>query len=136
MKQPTGQKEVVTMTKNTMTQTIALSTAISVLSADEQYSAVVEKLSAMLNTLENKRSTPSKAQTAKTAEHESICAEILAILTAENRMMTITEIQHKSEKLTDFSNQKMSAMLKKLTDCGKVNKTIDKKKVYFSVTAE
>lgn len=136
MKQPKGQKEVVTMTKNTMTQTIALSTAISVLSADEQYKAVVEKLSAMLNTLENKRSTPSKAQTAKTAEHENICAEILAILTAENRMMTITEIQHKSEKLTDFSNQKMSAMLKKLTDSGKVNKTIDKKKAYFSVIAE
>ena len=32
-----------------------------------------------------------------------------------------------------FSNQKLSALLKKLVDAGRVIKTVDKKKSYFSV---
>ena len=45
----------------------------------------------------------------------------------------ISEIQDANDRLGELSNQKMSALLKKLVDTEKVVKTTDKKVTYFSI---
>ena len=42
-------------------------------------------------------------------------------------------IQKRNEELETLSNQKMSALLKKLIDAKKVEKVMDKKKAYFKL---
>ena len=49
------------------------------------------------------------------------------------KAVTITELQTEVAEMSEYSNQKLSAMLKKLVDCGRVTKTMDKKKSYFSI---
>ena len=46
---------------------------------------------------------------------------------------TISDIQKNSEELAEYSNQKLSALVKQLVDNGEVTKTVDKKKSYFEV---
>lgn len=49
---------------------------------------------------------------------------------------TISMIQENVESMTDLSNQKISALLKKLVDSQILVKFVDKKKTYFSVPTE
>ena len=84
--------------------------------------AVLDKKSA------NKK--PTKTQ----EENEGIKAEILTNLTEEG--VTVTELQSKSDMLGGLSNQKVSALLRQLSSEGKVAKTVDKKKAYFSLIVE
>ena len=46
---------------------------------------------------------------------------------------TIAEITEANEALKDFSNQKISALLKKLVDSERVVKVVEKGKAYFSI---
>lgn len=45
----------------------------------------------------------------------------------------ITDIQNANEKLATLSNQKISALLKKLVDSNEVIKTLEKKIAYFEL---
>ena len=47
--------------------------------------------------------------------------------------VTITDLQKRSEKVGEYSNQKISALMKKLVDSERVKKTTEKKKSYFSI---
>lgn len=77
----------------------------------------------------NRKSGNSKTQ----KENEIIMNTIIEELTEIAEMVTITELQNKSEKLANYSNQKLSALLKKLVDTNQVKKIIEKKKSYFTV---
>ena len=46
---------------------------------------------------------------------------------------TVSDIEKNSEELAEYSNQKLSALVKQLVDNGEVTKTVDKKKSYFEV---
>lgn len=121
-----------------ITQAQALSIALEILYGSTEYSAedvkqTAEKLTAMREAIQNKRSTPSKADREKQEQNEAIREQIVTILTSENRLVTIKEMQSINSDLAEFSNQKMSAMLKALVDGGRVVKTIDKKITYFSM---
>lgn len=70
-------------------------------------------------------------QTKTQKENEGILKTIVECLTTDRTPMTITELQGAYTELADFSNQKLSALMKKLVDNGTVTKTIDKKKSYF-----
>jgi predicted transcriptional regulator len=65
-------------------------------------------------------------------ENVEIKKEILSVL-SDGGNMTVTEIQKNSEILGELSNQKVSALLRQLVEAGKVVKTTDKKKSYFSL---
>ena len=119
--------------KNTMTQVIALATAIEVLGDMTEYAEVVAKLTDMKTTLENKRSTPSKADLAKSAENDKTMNVIVNTLTEVGKPMTISEMQSASPELAELTNQKISALMRKLVDKGIVVRTVEKKKTYFSV---
>ena len=70
-------------------------------------------------------------QTKTQKENEVILKTIVECLATDRTPMTITELQGAYTELADFSNQKLSALMKKLVDNGTVTKTIDKTKSYF-----
>ena len=80
--------------------------------------------------LEKKRGS---ANSKKVEEHNAIMGAILETLTFAKKSMTVSELMKVNAELGALSNQKVSAMLKKLVDNGEVVKTIEKKVSYFSV---
>ena len=81
--------------------------------------------------LENKRSTtkPTKTQTENLAVKETI----VSVLKEMGKPATISEMQKYSAELSEFSCQKLSALLKQLVEIDKtVTKVTEKKKTYFS----
>lgn len=81
-----------------------------------------------------KSSSGDKKMTPAQIENENIKATILEILADSGIKMTISEMQKADERLEDYTNQKMSALLKQLIDSGKVTKSMDKRKAYFEIT--
>ena len=91
--------------------------------------AFIEKEIGLLERKSSK-STPTKTQ----KENEVLKAEILAEFEQINRPVTVSEFQSLTRFAPpEFSNQKISAMLNQLAKTGKVVKTTEKKKSYFSV---
>ena len=142
------------MTNTKMTQVSALKIAIQVITdvmdgvstdfvgaefAGAELSEAIAKLSGMAEKLAEKRSTPSKADKEKSAEHKAIADEIILVLSTEETVttgMTVSEMQKASDKLAEYSNQKISAILRKMVDNGTIVKTVDKKKSYFSIATD
>ena len=83
----------------------------------------------------NKKSSKS-GQSRTQKENENILLAILDALEMVGKPVTITELQAKVPAMAEYSNQKLSALLKKLVEGGSVIKTIDKKKSYFSLYSE
>lgn len=76
----------------------------------------------------------SRKSAADKDENIALREELASILTDMGRAVTVTEIMTEN---ADFAakavtNQKISALLKQLIAEGRVNKTMDKKKAYFS----
>lgn len=79
--------------------------------------------------LEKKSSNSGQTKTQK--ENEVIKDKIVETLKGLGKYATITEIQEANVELGEYSNQKISALLKQLVDSKEVDKMIDKKKAYF-----
>ena len=79
--------------------------------------------------LEKKSSNSGQTKTQK--ENETIKEKIVETLKGLNKYSTITEIQNANAELSEYSNQKISALLKQLVDTNVIEKMIDKKKAYF-----
>ena len=92
---------------------------------------MVEFLNHEIELLERKASKSTQTKTQK--ENEGIKEIILNTLTEIGKPVTITELQNANTELAEFSNQKISALLKQLVDSQVVDKMIDKKKSYFTV---
>lgn len=92
---------------------------------------MVEFLNHEIELLERKASKSTQTKTQK--ENEGIKEIILNALTEIGKPVTITELQNANTELAEFSNQKISALLKQLVDSKVVDKMIDKKKSYFTV---
>lgn len=81
--------------------------------------------------LENKSNKKTETKTQK--ENVAIMETIVETLTDLAKPVRITDLQSANETLANLSNQKISALLKKLVDSGKVAKTIEKKIAFFSI---
>lgn len=81
--------------------------------------------------LEKKSAKSGQTKTQK--ENAEILVKIKAELAEVGKAVTITELQAASAEMAQYSNQKLSALLKKLVDSGEVVKTTEKKKSYFAV---
>lgn len=77
----------------------------------------------------NKKST-GKTKTKMQIKNEALVEDIYNYLVGMEAPVTVTELIEKAE--IELTNQKVSALLKKLVDAGRVAKVIDKKKSYFS----
>ena len=82
-----------------------------------------------INLLTKKASSSAKSKTQ--VENENIKEKIVATLQELGKYSTITEIQNANAELSEYSNQKISALLKQLVDDKTIEKMIDKKKAYF-----
>ena len=79
--------------------------------------------------LERKSSKSGQTKTQK--ENEILKEKIIETLQELDKYSTITEIQTANAELSEYSNQKISALLKQLVDDKIIEKMIDKKKAYF-----
>ena len=81
----------------------------------------------------NKKASAS-GQTKTQAENEKIKVIIAEELTRIARAVTISELIKESESLGQYSNQKLSALLKQMVENDKtVTKIINKKKSLFTI---
>lgn len=84
--------------------------------------------------LTKKSSTSTKTKTQK--ENEIFVEQVYEALMEVGKPVTVTELMGASEKTACFSNQKLSALLKKLKDSGRIDKKVENKKTYFFVITE
>lgn len=122
-----------------MTYVEAIEVAISTLAqapeqndiVDESNATVIEKLEALKAQLEKRgaKKTPTKTQ----KENEVIMERILDTLTAIGEPTTVTDLLAYGVEGFELTNQKASALLRKLKEVGKVTKTIEGKKAMFSI---
>lgn len=66
-------------------------------------------------------------------ENEVLVERVYNALAEIAKPVTVTELQGANDEVKEMSNQKVSALLKKLVDAERVIKTVDKKKSYFSI---
>ena len=79
--------------------------------------------------LEKKSSNSGQTKTQK--ENETIKEKIVATLKELDKYSTITDIQNANAELGEYSNQKISALLKQLVETETIVRMVDKKKAYF-----
>lgn len=121
-----------TNTATKLTYSMALDIAINAVENEE----VKDKLEALKIQIAKKNSSGSGKPTKNQVENEKIMNVIYEVLATDGGSHTITELIKMDERLNDYTNQKMSALLKKLADSGRVTKTKDKKTTLFSAVVE
>lgn len=92
---------------------------------------LIEFCKSRITQLEKKAN--SSKQTKTQAENEKIKVVIIEELTRLARAVTISELQKESTELGQYSNQKLSALLKPLAENGTVIRIVDKKKTMFKI---
>ena len=92
---------------------------------------LVEKLTKMKEQFEKKNnsSTGSRKLTKTQIENEEIKAQILEVMTSEPK--AIKELQAENESLAEYTNQKLSALLKQLVGENKVERVEEKRTAKF-----
>lgn len=79
------------------------------------------------------RKSSKSTQTKTQIENESIKNAIVESLERVAKAVTITELQELDSEMANYSNQKLSALLRQLVKENRVVRTVDKKKSYFSI---
>lgn len=107
---------------------------LGILKGMEGTEELVEFVNKEIETLGKRKS----AKTATQKENEVLVEKLFDILAKNAEAMTATQVLEaaQAEGVEGVNtNQKVSALLKKLVDAGRVVKVMDKKKAYFSVDA-
>ena len=98
----------------------------------ENKTEMLEFIAHEIELLEKKNSRTGQTKTQK--ENEVLMAQLLEALGEFDRPITVSEfMKESSHEVATLSNQKLSALLKKLVDVKKVVKSTEKKKSYFSL---
>ena len=84
---------------------------------------VMEKLENMRNSLIKKSATRSKASKANAELNAQIGEIIVSVLASADSPMTVTEINKSCDELSEYSNQKLSAVLRTLVASERVIKS-------------
>ena len=90
---------------------------------------VMTKLVSMKSQLD-KKSGAERKPTATQIANEGIKDAILAVLSDTG--ITVTELQKSSDALAEYSNQRLSALLRQMVEAGKAVRCEIKGKAYFS----
>jgi hypothetical protein len=83
----------------------------------------------------SKKNSGDKKPTAQQEANATIKANILATMEADpNRLWTVSELLKAVKGLPeDMTNQRMSALVRQLVEANLVERTVDKRKAYFSL---
>ena len=90
----------------------------------------------IVNFLNNEIKLLNKKSNVKTntqKENEVLMEVVFNTLVEVGKPMTVSELMSANEKVGAMSNQKVSALLKKLKEDERVVRVEDKKKAYFSI---
>ena len=108
----------------------------------EQYNAIISKVEGILTDAEiaflkeraemHSKKNASRGMTATQKANLEILDTIREILAEKDEAVTISDLI-KEEPLNTYTNQKISALMKKLVDGGEVEKTSIKKVSYFRI---
>ena len=101
------------------------------LAQENERTDLVEFCEREIDLLNKKASASGQSKTQ--AENEKIKVIIAEELTRIARAVTISELIKESENLGQYSNQKLSALLKQMVESGTVTKIVDKKKSLFTI---
>ena len=123
------------MKKMTKKEMFAMVIAVVNGSEVEQREEMLEFLNHEVALLEKKNSKSGQTKTQK--ENEVLLGQLEVALAEFTKPITISEFMKESNhEVATLSNQKLSALMKKLVDSEKVVKTIEKKKSYFALVRE
>lgn len=114
--------------KLTQREVLELMLKEETISSNAVYKEYCEKAIERLDKKSSGAKKPTATQLANIALKEDIVGSM-----EKNRLYTITEMIKEFPCCTDLTNQKVSALMKQLIDCGAVVKTEDKRKSYFSL---
>lgn len=120
------------MAQNKMTKKEWFAVLVGIVEGSEyaDKDGALEFINHEVELLEKKSGKTGKTKTQK--ENEVLVEQVFDELATFDKGMTVTELQGASEFLAQFSNQKLSALLKKLVDSGRADKVVEGKKSYFS----
>jgi Fic family protein len=117
------------MTKKEMFAMVAEVVAVAEIENREE---MMEFIAHEIELLERKSSKSGQTKTQK--ENELLMEQLVLAFEEMEKPVTISEFQACSSfEVATLSNQKISALLKKLVESGKIVKTVEKKKSYFSI---
>ena len=114
------------MTKREMFAAIA---NVAEVAANEEMMAFINHEIELLDARKNKGMTKTQK------ENEGVKAVIAEVLAESESKKTVTELIS-DERLSGYTNQKISALLRQMVEAGKVVKSIEGKKAYFEVAVE
>lgn len=86
--------------------------------------------------LNKKSSAPGKKKTAHIKENEELMELIGIALELFGKPVTVTTMIKENAEMSKLSSQKLSALLKKMIEAGKVVRTVEKRVPYFSLAKE
>ena len=113
---------------NKMTYVQALEAVIARLDETED-DEILERLTALKDSLSKKRTNKKKDN----AENAALRDIVLNVLRNAASPMTVTEIMKHDTKLIDFSNQKITSIVRSLVTDGEVEGIKDKRKSTFAI---
>ena len=79
-----------------------------------------------------KKNSADKKPTAQQVANAGIATAIIEGM-EPNRLYTVTEVIKSIPACADLTNQRVSALFRQLVEAGKVKRTEDKRKAYFSL---
>ena len=118
------------MTKKEM---FAMVKEVVLASGSEKTDEMVAFIDHEVELLVKKSASKSKKETANDAENGRLMGVILETLAGSEKGMTVTEIMKSNSELANFSNQKVSALMRKLVENDEVVKASEKGKSLFSL---
>lgn len=123
------------MTKMTKKDWFAMVIAVVENAEVENRAEMLEFLHHEVDLLAKKSS--KSGETKKQKENKVLTDQLFSALAEMSEPLTISDFQEKStHEVATLSNQKLSALLKMLIAEGRVVKTIEKKRSFFSVVRE
>jgi DNA-binding transcriptional regulator GbsR (MarR family) len=114
-----------------MTYVMALDSAIACSALSDE---VREKLTA-LREQQAKRNTAEKKPTKTQQENAEVAQTLYDEMLACGKALTVSDMLAEFECVKGMSNQKVSALVRKLKDAGKVEKSVEGRKSFFKALA-
>ena len=118
------------MTKKEM---FAMVKEVVLASGSEKVEEMVAFIDHEVELLVKKSTSKSKADVANDVENGRLMGIVLETLAGAGKCMTVTEVMKSNSELANLSNQKVSALMRKLVENGEVVKTSEKGKSLFSL---
>lgn len=110
--------------------TIAIDTMNSLESPNKE---AIDKLIALKESTEKRNNSKSKAEVAKQSANDELKNVIVEALTNCTEPVTITEMLALDERFSNLKVQKISPLMRKLLEEGKIKREEMKHKAYFSI---